>query len=110
MKEKTFVGFGFGAIQSGLMIYEAMAAGVPVVQPNSGAFPEIVDQTGGGVIYEPAPGSSALADAIEGLLSNPDRAKQLGEQGRQSVREKFTVDHMARGVVEVYESVLATVS
>ena len=94
----------------GMYLIEAMAAGVPVVQPNSGAFPEIVDQTGGGVIYEPAPGSSALADAIEGLLSNPDRAKQLGEQGRQSVREKFTVDHMARGVVEVYESVLATVS
>jgi glycosyltransferase involved in cell wall biosynthesis len=91
----------------GMYLIEAMAAGVPVVQPNSGAFPEIVEQTGGGVTYEPAPGSSALADALEQLLSDPDRAKQLGEQGRQSVRDKFTVDHMARGVVEVYESVLA---
>lgn len=81
----------------GLYVVEALAAGVPVVQPRVASFPELVEATGGGVLYEPG-NVEALADAIEGLVLNPDRRRALGEAGRRSVLEKFSAESMARGV------------
>ncbi len=80
----------------GLYLIEALAAGVPVVQPRHAAFPEIVAATGGGLIAEA--NAAALATAIEGLLLDPARAKALGEAGRRAVRERFTMEQMALGV------------
>src|ERR1043166_2318978 len=88
----------------GLYLIEAMAAGVPVVQPRSGAFPELIEATGGGVICE-AGDAMALADAIEELLLNPQRARALGQSGRQAVQEKFSAEAMARETVRVFEDV-----
>jgi glycosyltransferase involved in cell wall biosynthesis len=85
----------------GLYLIEALAAGVPVVQPRHAAFPELVEATGGGVIAEA--NAAALAAAIESLLLDPARARALGESGRRAVAERFTVDQMAKGV----ESALA---
>jgi len=87
----------------GLYVIEAMAAGVPVVQPRHAAFPEIVEATGGGLIAEPT--AAALASAIEGLLLNPDRARALGEAGRTAVLQRFHVQRMAEGVLNVYREV-----
>jgi glycosyltransferase involved in cell wall biosynthesis len=93
----------------GLYVIEAMAAGVPVVQPNTAAFPEIIEATGGGVLC--APGDSRkLAEAIEGLLVNPERAQALGFAGANSVFEKFSADSMARACVEVFEGLRARIS
>ena len=80
----------------GLYLIEALAAGVPVVQPRHAAFPELVEATGGGVIAEA--NAAALATAIEALLLNPAQAKALGEAGRRAVRERFTMEQMAAGV------------
>jgi glycosyltransferase involved in cell wall biosynthesis len=85
----------------GLYVIEAMAAGVPVVQPRHAAFPEIIEQTGGGVIAEP--NAPALASALEELLLDPARARKLGESGRQSVLDKFSMEAMTREMVRVYE-------
>src|ERR1051325_7881363 len=49
----------------GLYAIEAMAAGIPVAQPRTGAFPEIIETTGGGITYEGD--SKALALALEEL-------------------------------------------
>lgn len=87
----------------GLYVLEALAAGVPVVQPRHAAFPELIEATGGGVIAEP--NARALADAVETLLRNPERARVLGEAGRQAVREQFNMDRMAREVLAAFESV-----
>ena len=87
----------------GLYVIEALAAGVPVVQPRHAAFPELIEATGGGVIAEPK--ARALADAVEALLLNPERARALGEAGRQAVREKFNMDRMAREVLAAFEFV-----
>jgi glycosyltransferase involved in cell wall biosynthesis len=84
----------------GLYVIEALAAGVPVVQPRHGAYPEIVELTGGGLIAEPD--TVALAGAIESLLLNPARARAFGDAGQRAVREKFNVDHMAREVMAVF--------
>ncbi len=88
----------------GLYVIEALAAGIPVVQPRHAAFPEIVEKTGGGVIAEP--NASALADAAESLLLDPKRARALGEAGRRSVFEEFNVERMASGVLTIYLEVL----
>jgi glycosyltransferase involved in cell wall biosynthesis len=84
----------------GLYVIEALAAGVPVVQPRLGAFPELIEATGGGVLCQPDDALS-LAEALEGLLLDPARARALGEHGRQTVREKFSAERMARGMVAV---------
>ena len=90
----------------GLYVIEALAAGVPVVQPRSGAFPELVEATGGGLLC--APGDpQALAEAIEELVLDPERARALGDAGCRAVHEKFSADAMAQTTLEIYRNVLA---
>ena len=88
----------------GLYVIEALAAGVPVVQPRTAAFPEILAATGGGILCEPGDAKS-LADALEELLVNPERARALGETGRRAVAEKFSAEAMARATLQVFETV-----
>lgn len=85
----------------GLYVIEALAAGVPVVQPRHAVFPELLAATGGGVLCEPDDPKS-LAEAVEALLADPEAARALGEAGRQKVFEKFSVDEMARNTADVF--------
>ena len=82
---------------------EALAAGVPIVQPNVGGYPEFIEATGGGIIYEPNDGEN-LAKAMASLLTEPDQVRKLGIQGRKAVLEKYSMSDMAKNMVEVYES------
>lgn len=85
----------------GLYLIESLAAGTPVVQPRSGAFPELVEATGGGLLCAPNdPG--ALATAVEELLADPEQARVLGETGRVAVREAFSVEQMAEGAEQCF--------
>lgn len=88
----------------GMYIIEALASGVPVVQPRHGAFIELLDATGGGILCDPDD-AHALADAMETLLLDPERARELGKQGRKAVFESFSAERMARGMLKVLESV-----
>jgi glycosyltransferase involved in cell wall biosynthesis len=87
----------------GLYLLEALAAGVPLVQPRSGAFPELIEATGGGILCAPGD-AQALADAIEGLLLEPARARALAERGQRAVFEKFSAEAMARGIIAAVQS------
>ncbi|MBA4150342.1 MAG: glycosyltransferase family 4 protein [Verrucomicrobia bacterium] len=90
----------------GLYVIEALAAGVPVVQPRHAAFPEILRATGGGTLCEP--NKEALTEAIEAFLLNPTKAEEIGEMGRRGVLEKFTADRMASEVSQILrQAVLA---
>ena len=84
----------------GLYLIEAMAAGVPVVQPRHAAFPEIVEATGGGVLCEPGD-PAALAVAIEELLLDPPKARALGEAGRKAITEEYSIGRMADRLLEL---------
>ncbi len=85
----------------GTYILEAQASGVPVVQPAVAAFPEILNATQGGVLYDPSqPG--ALADALRPLLRNPTAARTLGLRGREAVLARFGVDRMAGDLLKLY--------
>jgi glycosyltransferase involved in cell wall biosynthesis len=88
----------------GLYVIEAMAAGVPVVQPRTAAFPELIEATGGGVLC-PAGDAGALAEAIESLLLRPDHGRALGLAGRQQVFANFNAEAMARRLLESVETV-----
>ena len=84
----------------GTYIIEALAAGVPVVQPDAGAFPELIEETGGGVIYHD------LVKILRELLTRPEEIRRLGQNGRKSVVEKFSVETMAQNMISVYKGLL----
>ena len=86
----------------GFYVLEAMAAGVPVVQPAHGAFPELIEATQGGRLYEPT-GPQALADAIAELMADEPRRQQLAARGRVAAAELFTDDVMADRTWSVYQ-------
>jgi ABC-type lipoprotein export system ATPase subunit/glycosyltransferase involved in cell wall biosynthesis len=86
----------------GIYILEALARGVPVVQPEFGSFPELVRLTNGGLLT-PAGDANALALALADLLNHPQQRIQLGEHGRAAVESGFTDDHMAANMLKVYE-------
>lgn len=87
----------------GVYVIEALASGVPVVQPGYGAFPEVLDLVCGGITYMPNdPGH--LARALKQILLNPKYARDLGRSGRTIALKNFTVEQMAKGVIKVLES------
>ena len=92
----------------GLFVIEAMACGVPVVEPDHAAFPELIQATGGGVLYPPD-GPEALAEALEGLLGSPETASQMGKRGREAVVREFSAGRMGREFAAVCEAVDARV-
>jgi glycosyltransferase involved in cell wall biosynthesis len=86
----------------GLYLLEAWASGVPVVQPRHAAFPELLAETGGGILTEPDD-AAALAASIAKLLDDPAEARRMGEAGRAAVLNRFTAGHAAEGVLRVMD-------
>src|SRR5205823_588501 len=89
----------------GLYVIEAMAAGVPVVQPRTAAFPELIEATNAGVLCEPSD-PKALADSLEDLLLNPEKARAMGETGRRAVFENFSAPAMTQSVLDLCREVI----
>jgi len=87
----------------GLYVIEAMAAGVSVVLPDHGAFPEILEKTGGGITYSTTEPESLLP-ALGEQLRDPSGCSAMGEQGRVAVHEKFSNEGLAR---QLEENILA---
>lgn len=85
----------------GLFVLEALASGVPVVQPAHGAFPELIQSTGGGILVTPGDRNS-LADGLERLVTNPALRRELGQQGRRSVLERHTTLTQAKSLLELH--------
>jgi glycosyltransferase involved in cell wall biosynthesis len=88
----------------GTFLLEAMGVGVPVVQPRRGAFTEIVEKTGGGVLVPPDD-TQALADALHALWRDPARLARLGQCGFDGVREHYSIQRSTDRLLAVYEEV-----
>jgi glycosyltransferase involved in cell wall biosynthesis len=90
----------------GMFLLEAMATGVPVVQPRRGSFTEIVERTGGGLLVSPDD-PDALADGLYTLATTPELRATLAERARASVRACYTVQHSADRLLEVYRALVS---
>ncbi len=90
----------------GVSLLEAMACGVPLVQPRRGAFTEIVEKTSGGLLVEPDDAQS-LAQGILKIYQDRKLAGELGRNGARGVREYYGASHMADRALEAYEGVLS---
>jgi glycosyltransferase involved in cell wall biosynthesis len=88
----------------GVSLLEAMACGVPLVQPRRGAFTEMVESTGGGILVRP----DDPADLAEGILKiarDKKLAEELGANGFRGVREHYSAAYMADRLLEAYQSI-----
>jgi glycosyltransferase involved in cell wall biosynthesis len=90
----------------GVFLLEAMGEGVPVVQPRRGAFTEIVEKTGGGLLVPPDD-TKALADALHRLWQDRPLAETLGQRGFDGVREHYSIQRSTDRLLAVYEDVVA---
>ena len=84
---------------------EALANGVPVVQPEHGSFPEMVDATGGGVLVPPE-SSDAVAEGILQLYRDSERRRHLGKTGKENVHQNFSDDIIAQQLMQVFQKYL----
>ena len=89
----------------GIYLLESMASGVPVVQPALGAFPEIIELSGGGITYEPN-SPEQLSEAWAELLSDPDRLEQLSVARFEGTVDKFNINNHAGEIVNLYQGVI----
>ena len=90
----------------GLPALEAMANAVPVVLPRHGTFTEMIETLGGGLLFEPH-NAADLAEKIFELLSNPNLAYELGQEGKDGIVGKHHVSIMAEQTLALYEMVIA---
>lgn len=89
----------------GIYLTEAMAAGIPIVQPALGAFPEIVERSGGGMVYSDNT-PEQLAGALEALFSDKEKRRQLSQMARQSIEKKFNVHNLTREMTALYQQAI----
>ena len=91
------------------VIMEAMAAGLPVISTPLGGIPEMVEQDVNGELV-PERDPAAICAAIERLISDPERARRLGDRGRQIAQEKFSIETSARALIELFQETQGSLS
>ncbi|MFI4875246.1 MAG: glycosyltransferase family 4 protein [Blastopirellula sp. JB062] len=89
----------------GLFVLEALASGVPVVQPAHGAFPELLAATGGGHLVAPND-ATALADQLAEILQDRVACRELGMAGCRTVHQRFHSDAAAAATIAEYRLLL----
>ena len=87
----------------GLAVLESWANAVPVVLPDHGAFPELVEDTGGGLLCEPG-SPPALAAGLKRMILDPDFASQCGRRAREAVNQRYNAPLMAQRTIELYRT------
>jgi glycosyltransferase involved in cell wall biosynthesis len=87
----------------GMFLLEAMASGVPVVQPRRGAFIEVINKTGGGVLVD-QDDPEALASGLHSLWADQPSRERLGRAAFEGVRKHYTIAQSADRLVAVYQS------
>lgn len=90
----------------GLYLLEANAAGIPVVQPATGAFPEIIEKTQGGITYFPDT-IGELSFALFNLFNDDVLRLKLGKNGRENVKNLLSLDKMSESLSMVYAEVVS---
>ena len=89
----------------GIYLLEAWAAGVPVVQPAHGSFPELMEISKAGILVPPGD-SGALASAWADLANDSERRLSMGKAGRKAVESHFSAHEMAEKTAKWYSLIL----
>jgi glycosyltransferase involved in cell wall biosynthesis len=89
----------------GMYLLESMASGVPVVQPELGAFPEIIMKSGGGVTYTPNE-SSGLTKSLAAILSDISKLETLSRNARIGVAGHFNIHSQAKQMISLFRELL----
>jgi glycosyltransferase involved in cell wall biosynthesis len=89
----------------GLYILEANAAGIPVVQPETGAFPEIVAKTRGGITYSPD-SIEELSSSLVNLFNDNNLRIKLGAEGKENVLKELSLARMSEGLSIAYNETM----
>jgi glycosyltransferase involved in cell wall biosynthesis len=84
----------------GLFVLEAIAAGVPVVQPDHGAFAELIESTGGGLVVRPN-SVDELCEAIQRLKADPQLRLRLAREGAERVHTNHSIEAAALRMKEI---------
>ena len=87
------------------VLVEAMAAGAPVVATAVSGIPELVEHEVNGLLIEPDD-PQALADALLRLHDDPELTRRLTRNGRETVRERFDGDRLARALADLFREAL----
>jgi glycosyltransferase involved in cell wall biosynthesis len=90
----------------GLFALEAMAAGVPVVLPEHGAFPEMLADLEGGILFEPG-NTAALSQLLHTLLENQKGLAEYGHLGRKNIFARRDANTMASNTIAAIQKLLA---
>ncbi|MFD5593291.1 glycosyltransferase [Streptomyces griseorubiginosus] len=90
----------------GLVVVEAMAAGVPVVAAGHGAFVELVEDGVTGLLHRPGE-SASLASRIRRIATEPDRNREMGEAARRRYEQGFSPAVGLDRLVEEYRTAIA---
>ncbi|MCG6155984.1 glycosyltransferase family 4 protein [Rubinisphaera margarita] len=93
----------------GLYILEAMAAGVPVVQPSRGSFPELIESTQGGLLY-PADDPKAHAAMLKRLIQPGEERDRIVSKAARNVRELHSSTQAARCLMDACEELCVRLS
>lgn len=90
----------------GLFVLEALANGTPVVQPRHGAFPELLERTGGGILVDPD-SPEALAEGLSRMMRDREAREAMGRRGREAVHRTAGDACMAEAMLNVYRHFVA---
>ena len=99
----------------GIVNLEAMACATAVVASDVGGIPEVVAEGDTGVLVHYDAGDrsafeSRLADAVNSVVADPEKARQYGHAGRQRCIDEFSWAHIAEQTLEIYRKVSSQVS
>ena len=106
---KDFDVFALCSTHEGLCtsLIDAMAASKPAVATAVGGVPEVVVEGETGFLVAPHD-PEALADRIVRLLKDPALREQMGKAALTRARERFTVERMVEGTIDVYTRLATT--
>ncbi|MGE0542489.1 MAG: glycosyltransferase family 4 protein [Dehalococcoidia bacterium] len=88
-----------------LKLLEYMAAGKPVVASDIGYIAAIVRESGCGLLVPPDD-AWAHVNALATLIEDPERARRMGDAGREAVRSRYTWAPEGRRLAALYRSIL----
>jgi glycosyltransferase involved in cell wall biosynthesis len=90
----------------GLVVAEAMAAGVPAVAAGHGAFAELVEEGVTGLLHRPGEAAS-LASCLRRITAEPDRNRDMGQAARRRYEQGFSPAVGLERLVEEYRTAIA---